>query len=93
MPTGVSVIIPTYNEAAAIGGVIAELPRAIVAEVIVADGGSSDGTQAVARAAGAVVLDAGRGYGRACLAGAEVAAGPVLVFLDGDGADRGISSG
>jgi glycosyltransferase involved in cell wall biosynthesis len=89
VPTGVSVIIPTYNEAAAIGGVIAELPRAIVAEVIVADGGSSDGTQAVARAAGAVVLDAGRGYGRACLAGAEVAAGPVLVFLDGDGADRG----
>jgi glycosyltransferase involved in cell wall biosynthesis len=86
---GVSVIIPTFNEAAAIGGVIGELPRAIVAEVIVADGGSSDGTQDEARAAGAVVLDAGRGYGRACFAGAEAAAGPVLVFLDGDGADRG----
>ena len=86
---GVSVIIPTFNEAEAIGGVIGELPRAIVHEVIVADGGSTDGTQAIARAAGAVVLDAGRGYGRACQAGADAATWPVLVFLDGDGADRG----
>jgi glycosyltransferase involved in cell wall biosynthesis len=86
---GVSVIIPTFNEAEAIGGVIRELPGGIVHEVIVADGGSTDGTQAIARAAGAVVLDAGRGYGRACQAGADAATCPVLVFLDGDGADRG----
>jgi glycosyltransferase involved in cell wall biosynthesis len=86
---GVSVVIPTFNEADAIAGVIGELPRAIVTEVIVADGGSTDGTQAIARAAGAVVLDAGRGYGRACQAGVEAAAGSVVVFLDGDGADRG----
>jgi glycosyltransferase involved in cell wall biosynthesis len=85
----VAVVIPTFNEAAAIAGVIAELPR--VHEVIVADGGSTDGTQAIARAAGARVIDAGRGYGRACLAGAEAAgsACEVIVFLDGDGADRG----
>jgi len=87
--SGVSVVIPTFNEAEAIGGVIRELPRASVAEVIVADGGSTDGTQEAARAAGAVVLDAGRGYGRACRAGAEAAVGVVVVFLDGDGADRG----
>jgi glycosyltransferase involved in cell wall biosynthesis len=86
---GVSVVIPTFNEAEAIGGVIQELPRDIVREVIVADGGSTDGTQQIARAAGAVVLDAGRGYGRACQAGAEAAACSVVVFLDGDGADRG----
>jgi glycosyltransferase involved in cell wall biosynthesis len=86
---GVSVVIPTFNEADAIAGVIGELPRGLVTEVIVADGGSTDGTQDVARAAGAVVLDAGRGYGRACQAGAETAAGSVVVFLDGDGADRG----
>jgi glycosyltransferase involved in cell wall biosynthesis len=88
-PGGVTVVIPTFNEATAIGRVIAELPKDIVREVIVADGGSTDGTQAIAREAGAVVLDAGRGYGRACQAGAAAAAGSVLVFLDGDGADRG----
>ena len=86
---GVSVVIPTFNEADAIAGVIGELSRDIVREVIVADGGSIDGTQDIARAAGAVVLDAGRGYGRACQAGVEAAVGSVVVFLDGDGADRG----
>jgi glycosyltransferase involved in cell wall biosynthesis len=87
--TDVSVVIPTFNEVAAIGRVVAELPRDIVREVIVADGGSSDGTREVALAAGARVVEAGRGYGRACQAGAAAAAGSVLVFLDGDGADRG----
>ena len=57
--------------------------------MIVADGGSTDGTQDIARLAGARVIDAGRGYGRACQAGAEAAQCDVLVFLDGDGADRG----
>jgi glycosyltransferase involved in cell wall biosynthesis len=89
MRVGVSVVIPTFNEAEAIGGVIQELPRSLVHEVIVADGGSTDGTQAIARAAGAVVLDAGRGYGRACQAGADAASSSVVAFLDGDGADRG----
>jgi glycosyltransferase involved in cell wall biosynthesis len=85
----VAVVIPTWNEAAAIGGVIRELPP--VDEVIVADGGSTDGTQDAARAAGARVVNAGRGYGRACLMGAAAAAETcrVIVFLDGDGADRG----
>jgi glycosyltransferase involved in cell wall biosynthesis len=86
--SGVSVVIPTFDEAEAIAGVIRELPRPMVREVIVADGGSRDGTQDIARAQGAVVLDAGRGYGRACQAGAEAACCDVIVFLDGDGADR-----
>jgi glycosyltransferase involved in cell wall biosynthesis len=85
----VSVIIPTFNEVEAIATVIREIPRDIAAEVIVADGGSIDGTQDAAHRAGARVVDAGRGYGRACLAGAEAAACDVIVFLDGDGADRG----
>jgi glycosyltransferase involved in cell wall biosynthesis len=89
MTSSVSVVIPTFNEAAAIAGVIAEIPRDIVCEVIVADGGSSDGTQDIARRAGARVVDAGRGYGRACRAGVDAAACEVIVFLDGDGADRG----
>ena len=85
----VSVVIPTFNEAAAIAGVLREIPRDVAAEVIVADGGSTDGTPQVARAAGARVIDAGRGYGRACMAGADAAVSDVIVFMDGDGADRG----
>ena len=89
MTAAVSVVIPTFNEAEAIAGVIREIPRDIAREVIIADGGSTDGTQAVARAAGARVVDAGRGYGRACQTGAEAAECDVIAFLDGDGADRG----
>ena len=56
------------------------------------DGGSSDGTAAVAAAAGArVILADHRGYGRACAAGAAAASPEcgIIVFMDGDGADRG----
>ena len=83
-----AIIIPTFNEAESIGAVIAALPRDIVDRVIVADGGSTDGTRERAQAAGAEVIAVGRGYGRACLAGAEAAAdADILVYMDGDGAD------
>ena len=58
--------------------------------VIVADNGSTDGTAAVAEAAGArVVSEPRRGYGRACLAALAVlpADADVAVFLDGDHSD------
>ena len=86
----VSVVIPTLNEAETIAAVIAAVPRPLAREVIVADGGSTDDTASRATAAGARVLPAGRGYGRACAAGAAAAdpASAILVFLDGDGADR-----
>jgi glycosyltransferase involved in cell wall biosynthesis len=84
----VAVIIPTFNEAESIGAVVAALPRAIVDRIIVADGGSSDGTRERAQAAGAQVVAVGRGYGLACLAGAKAAKGAdILVYMDGDGAD------
>jgi glycosyltransferase involved in cell wall biosynthesis len=84
----IAVVIPTLNEEASIAGVIAALPRAHVSRVIVADGGSTDATAARARAAGAEVIAAGRGYGRACLAGVAAAAdADIVVFMDGDGAD------
>jgi glycosyltransferase involved in cell wall biosynthesis len=87
-PGAVTVIILTFNEAESIGAVVAELPRAVVDRVIVVDGGSRDGTQASAQKAGAAVIEVGRGYGRACLAGAEAAhPDDILVFMDGDGAD------
>jgi len=85
---GVAVIIPTYNEAESIGGVVTGLPRDLVRRVIVADGGSTDHTVRIARDLGAEIIDAGKGYGRACLLGAEAAGDcDILVFMDGDGAD------
>jgi glycosyltransferase involved in cell wall biosynthesis len=84
----VAVVIPTFNEAQSIAAVVAELPRDIVGRIIVADGGSSDGTPERARGAGAEVIAVGRGYGRACLTGAQAADGAdIIVFMDGDGAD------
>jgi glycosyltransferase involved in cell wall biosynthesis len=86
--SGVAVVIPTFNEVESIGGVVAGLPRDIVERVIVVDGGSSDGTADAARRAGAEVIAVGRGYGRACLAGALSAdSAAIIVFMDGDGAD------
>lgn len=85
----VSVVIPTFNEAASIGFVLREIPADYAGDLIVADGGSNDGTQELAQAAGARVIDSGRGYGRACALGAKAATRQVVVFLDGDGADRG----
>jgi glycosyltransferase involved in cell wall biosynthesis len=88
LPGAVAVVIPTFNEAESIGAVVAELPRAVVDRIVVADGGSTDGTPERARAAGAEVIAVGRGYGLACLAGAQrAAAGDIIVFMDGDGAD------
>jgi len=85
----IAVIIPTLNEAESIAGVIAEIPKDIGAKIIVADSGSTDGTQAAATAAGARVLKTERGYGRACAAAAASCPDcDILVFMDGDGADR-----
>ena len=86
----VAVVIPTWNEADAIGPVVIEVLAQGVGEVIVADGSSHDGTPNRARAAGAMVVDCGRGYGRACQMGADAARPDcdIIVFMDGDGADR-----
>ncbi|MGA8142854.1 MAG: glycosyltransferase family 2 protein [Candidatus Acidiferrales bacterium] len=86
----VSVIIPTHNEARAIGRVLADLPADLVTEVIVVDSNSTDGTAEIAGRAGArVVSERRRGYGQACLTGLASASAPdVVVFLDGDYSDR-----
>ena len=86
----VSVIIPTRNEAQAIGRVLADLPRNLVNEVIVVDNCSSDGTPVIAARMGArVISETRRGYGQACLTGVAAADTPdVVVFLDGDYSDR-----
>jgi glycosyltransferase involved in cell wall biosynthesis len=86
----VSVIIPTHNEAQAIGRVLADLPSNLVTEVIVVDSNSTDGTPDLARSMGAqVIQEPRRGYGRACLTGLAHTENPdVVVFLDGDYSDR-----
>jgi glycosyltransferase involved in cell wall biosynthesis len=90
MRARVSVIIPTRNEAAAIGRVLADLPAEIVTEVLVVDGNSTDGTPEIAAKMGARVLaEPRRGYGQACLTGlANVTVPDIVVFLDGDYSDR-----
>jgi hypothetical protein len=86
----VSLVIPTYNEAQAIGLVLGDIPAGVVEQVIVVDSDSTDGTAQIARKMGAEVLqEPRRGYGRACLTGLAAANAPdVVVFLDGDYSDR-----
>ena len=85
-----SVIIPTHNEAQAIGRVLTEIPSDVVTEVIVVDSNSADSTSEIAAKMGArVIQEPQRGYGRACLTGlASVDSPDVVVFLDGDYSDR-----
>lgn len=84
----VAVVIPVIDEEAAIGGVIAGLPRDVVSDIVVVDGGSHDRTAEVAERAGArVVVERRRGYGRACASGVLATTAEVVVFLDGDGSD------
>ena len=82
------VVIPTLDEAQSIAAVVRSIPRPLVARIIVADGGSRDATVRRAQEAGAEVIGAGRGYGRACLAATMTAdEADIVVFMDGDGAD------
>jgi len=86
----VSVVIPTHNEAQAIGRVLADLPPDLVTEIIVVDSNSNDRTPEIAATMGArVIREPRRGYGQACLTGLAAAESPdVVVFLDGDYSDR-----
>ncbi len=85
-PAGVAAVIPALDEEVALRGLLTEWPTGVVDEIIVVDGGSSDGTAEVAAAGGArVVIERRRGYGRACAAGAAATDAEVIVFLDGDG--------
>ena len=86
----VAVIIPAFNEARAIGKVIGNIPG-FVDTIVVADNNSTDDTAAIATGLGATVVhEPQAGYGAACLKGIAAAQGhQVIVFMDGDYADRG----
>jgi rSAM/selenodomain-associated transferase 2 len=81
-----SVIIPTLNEADTIVSLARALAplRARACEVIVVDGGSQDGTAALAQPFADRVIAASPGRAVQQNAGAAAAAGEVLVFLHAD---------
>ncbi len=86
-PPFLSVVIPTWREEGNVGAAVRSAWAAGADEVIVADGGSDDGTVAAAEAAGAIVVRTGaggRGRGPQQNAGALVARGEVLLFLHAD---------
>ena len=86
----VSVVIPALNEEEPIADVVREcLTTKIPSQIIVVDNGSDDRTAERARDAGAQVVTAPRGYGRACAAGVRALSpnSDIIVFLDGDGSD------
>jgi glycosyltransferase involved in cell wall biosynthesis len=88
--SSVSVVIPALDEEEPIAGVVREcLATGLPNEVIVVDNGSTDRTVERANEAGARVVTAPRGYGRACAAGIRALSPEcdIVVFLDGDGSD------
>jgi rSAM/selenodomain-associated transferase 2 len=84
-PINISIIIPTLNEASTIHAAAASLDRwRGRVEVIVADGGSTDGTLDAVREFDWPVVRASRGRGPQMNGGARVASGEVLLFLHAD---------
>ncbi len=91
-PDGVelSVVMPCLNEADTLATCIGKARRAFAAhgirgEVVVADNGSSDGSQEIARREGAQVVDVStRGYGAALASGIAAAHGEYVVMGDAD---------
>jgi hypothetical protein len=85
-----SIVMPCLDEAATVAACVRKargfLERAgIEGEVLVADNGSSDGSPALAAAAGARVIEvARRGYGAALRAGIEAARGRYVIMGDAD---------
>lgn len=81
----ISIIVPTLNEAACIEATIAALHKIRgESEVIIVDGGSSDGTPEIAGRAGAKVVTGAKGRGPQMHAGAEASGGDVLWFVHAD---------
>jgi rSAM/selenodomain-associated transferase 2 len=85
MADTLSVIIPTLNEASALGSTLAAVAALRGSpEVIVVDGGSEDETVGIARAHQAQVCSAARGRGSQMHSGADAARGEILWFLHAD---------
>jgi len=85
-----SVVMPCLNEADTLGTCISRARQALEAEgiegeVIVADNGSTDGSQEIAARMGAMVVPVNqRGYGNALLGGIRAARGTFVIMADAD---------
>lgn len=78
-----AVVIPTLDEEGNLAALLAEL-RGRVDEIVVSDGGSKDGTVALARRLGATVVEGPPGRGGQLARGAAATAAELLVFLHAD---------
>jgi glycosyltransferase involved in cell wall biosynthesis len=89
-PVEVSVVMPCLNEARTVGRCVIKAMKAfrilgVRGEVVVADNGSTDGSQAIAREHGARVINVQRkGYGSALQAGINEARGQFVIMGDAD---------
>jgi len=90
---GISVVIPAFNEGKNIAGCIRSLraQSLLPLEIIVVDGGSSDGTASTARRMGArvIVEKTRKGAGAARNRGAAAASGAIIAFTDADSVPAG----
>ena len=85
LPETISVVIPTLNEAFSIPQTLSAVQRIPqVIEVLIADGGSHDGTQEIARLSGATVVESEPGRGTQMRAAARQARGDVVWLLHAD---------
>ena len=86
----VSIVMPCLNEAETLARCIGHAQKAVEkggysAEIIVADNGSTDGSQRIARDLGATVVEVPRrGYGSALFGGIDAAQGRLVVMGDAD---------
>jgi glycosyltransferase (TIGR04182 family) len=85
----VCVLVPTYNEAETIGDVVDGFHDEGLTNVLVIDGGSTDGTDEIAREHGArVVQQSGSGKGQAVREALEMIEAPYVLMIDGDATYR-----
>jgi rSAM/selenodomain-associated transferase 2 len=80
----ISIIIPTLNEAENLGTTLTNAQKGKGVEIVVVDGGSSDGTDGLAKSFGVRLLVTAAGRANQANAGALVAKGTILLFLHAD---------
>jgi len=89
-PPELSIVMPCLNEASTLGGCIEKAQRGlreinILGEIIVADNGSTDGSQTIAARMGARVIHVeAKGYGSALMGGIAAARGKYIIMGDAD---------